>query len=421
MPASYGQLKFAEQIAFFLRKMNVPTQAWTDVMDAEHDIAFMVAGANRDDLLADFNQALLKVIRDGATLAQFRKDFDRIVATYGWEYTGGREWRSRVIYETNLRQSYNAGRWAQLQKSKKALPYWRYRHSDSVEHPRPLHESWDGLVLSADDPWWHTHYPANGWGCQCYVEGISNRALRLLGKTGPDTAPPINLQTVTIGQRSPGGPRSYVTPEGIDPGFGYAPGRSLGALGPLGPEPSDIEDLVANTAQSALGKTLRLPADIAADSASGILGIARVLRALQLAYVDWQASVGAQAARTSAYTVGALEPAAVRSLRDAGVDVGAAVIVIRDIDLALPSLSGLPQLPTLLRSPVAVLLDRPRDVLLYVVKGEGDELLGISVAYTPATALAAAPNRLAGAERVSAAALQARVNVGELQLLQGQL
>ncbi|MFV9492170.1 hypothetical protein ACNUI5_09110 [Pseudomonas aeruginosa] len=55
-----------------------------------------------------------KAIADGTTLEEFRRDFDRIVAKYGWSYRGGRNWRSRVIYETNMRGSYMAGRLEQL-------------------------------------------------------------------------------------------------------------------------------------------------------------------------------------------------------------------------------------------------------------------------------------------------------------------
>ena len=33
----------------------------------------------------------------------------------GWA-NGGRNWRTRVIFETNLRTSYAAGRWQQLQR-----------------------------------------------------------------------------------------------------------------------------------------------------------------------------------------------------------------------------------------------------------------------------------------------------------------
>ena len=118
---AYGSLPFSEQIAFFRRKLNLPTRAWTDIWTAEHDWAFVVAGANRDAIVADFRAAVEKAIADGTTLEAFRNEFDAIVAKHGWDYNGGRDWRSRVIYETNLNTSYAAGRYEQLQ----AAPYWQ--------------------------------------------------------------------------------------------------------------------------------------------------------------------------------------------------------------------------------------------------------------------------------------------------------
>lgn len=224
--AAYGSLPFQEQIHFFRRKLNVTTESWTDVYAAEHDNAFMVAGANRDDLVTDFRTAVERAITEGRTLEDFRKDFDRIVAEHGWDYTGGRNWRSRVIYETNLRTSYMAGRYEQLQFVKAVRPYWQYVHSDAVEMPRPIHQSWNGLIIHADDPWWQWHFPINAWGCQCTVIALSLRDLRDMGRDGPDQAPAIEWEERTIGQRSPGGPRVVRVPRGIDPGFEYAPGRS---------------------------------------------------------------------------------------------------------------------------------------------------------------------------------------------------
>lgn len=226
MAVDATSLPFAEQIEFFRRKLNLPTNAWTDIYTREHDHAFVVAGANRDALLQDFRQAVEKVIAEGGTLEQFRKDFDRIVATHGWSYNGGRNWRSRVIYETNLRSSYMAGRYAQLQQVKATRPYWQYIHSDAVEHPRPEHQAWNGLVLHADDPWWQQHFPINAWGCQCSVRALSQRDLQRLGKRGPDQAPAVIMETRTIGQRSPGGARVVQVPQGIDPGFEYIPGKA---------------------------------------------------------------------------------------------------------------------------------------------------------------------------------------------------
>lgn len=60
---------------------------------------------------------------------------------------------------------------------------WRYRHNDTVTHPRRLHKSWDGLVLRHDDPWWRSHWPPNGWGCRCRIETLADRDLERLGGT----------------------------------------------------------------------------------------------------------------------------------------------------------------------------------------------------------------------------------------------
>lgn len=224
--ASYGSLPFSEQIAFFRRKLNLPTESWTDVYAAEHDWAFVVAGANRNDLVADFRAAVEKVIADGATLESFRKDFDAIVAKHGWDYNGGRNWRSRVIYETNLFSSYSAGRFQQLMEMREERPYWMYTHSEAVEHPREEHLSWNGLILRWDDPWWQTHFPINAWGCQCSVRALSESDLKRMGRNGPDKAPAVEWEDRLIGQRSAEGPRLVRVPKGIDPGFEYTPGRS---------------------------------------------------------------------------------------------------------------------------------------------------------------------------------------------------
>lgn len=260
----YFSLPFREQIAFFRRKKNVLTEGWTDVWQAEHDHAFMVAGANRMDLLLDLRAAIDKAIAAGTGLEEFRADFDAIVAKHGWAYNGGRNWRTRVIFETNLRTSYAAGRWQQLQRIKKYAPWWRYRHSDSVQHPRPLHVAWDGLVLHADDPWWKTRFPPNGWGCQCTVEALEDRDLKKLGKAGPDKAPDDGMEEVTVGKRGPN-PMTVTTPAGVDPGFGYAPGASVDN---------------AALAQRIAARAMQLPPDVRAAALEPLLDIRVVREAL---------------------------------------------------------------------------------------------------------------------------------------------
>ena len=215
-----------EAIAFLRQKTNQTTERWTDVWNEAHSRAFSVAGAATEAIVQDFRAAVAKAIEQGTTLEEFRRDFDDIVAKHGWVHTGSAGWRSQIIYETNLSTAYSAGRYAQMTEPDilEAFPYWRYQHNAAV-HPRIQHLDWSGLVLRADDPWWGTHYPPNGWRCHCSVSAVSEGGLRRMGRTKPDTAPPVDLQKVRL-KVGDGAYREVEVPRGIDPGFSYNPGQA---------------------------------------------------------------------------------------------------------------------------------------------------------------------------------------------------
>ena len=220
--AIYQNLPFEEAIAFFRQKINLPTATWTDIWKAMHTRAFVVAGAIKADLIQDLRDAVDQAISEGTTLQDFRKAFDDTVARHGWRYKGGRNWRSRLIFETNIRTAYAEGRWQQMTDPEllKVRPYLLYRHGDS-RNPRLHHLAWDGLVLPADDPWWHTHYPPNGWGCKCRVFSISPRELKKMGKSKPDAAPVEGTYQWKDKRTS----EIHTVPVGIDPGWGYNVGE----------------------------------------------------------------------------------------------------------------------------------------------------------------------------------------------------
>ena len=215
-------LPFQEAIDFFRQKTNVPTQRWTDVWQDGHSRGFMVAGAASEALVEDFRQAVAKALEQGTTLAEFRRDFELTVDQHGWSYNGTPGWRAQIIYETNLSTAYAAGRYAQMTEpdTLAVFPFWQYVHSGSA-HPRLDHLAWNGLTLRADDPWWNTHYPPNGWHCGCTVRPLMQRELARQGKRGPDAAPPLDVQTVNVRGKGP-----VQVPKGIDPGFAYNPGQA---------------------------------------------------------------------------------------------------------------------------------------------------------------------------------------------------
>lgn len=237
---------FAEQLAFFRAKLNLPTERWDDIEREAHDRSFIVAGAKAADLLDDLNGAVAKAIGDGTGLNAFRQDFKQIVQKNGWTgWTGegsaaGVAWRTKVIYQTNVATSYAAGRYQQLTDPDllAVLPYWQYKHADGVMHPRPLHVAWDGLTLPPEHPFWQTHFPPNGWGCHCRCIAVPKSDL---------------LKAIAAGKGPANVPAADNT-QGIDPGFAYTPGASVaGELRAL-----------------ADAKLVKLPAPIGAAMAEGM-------------------------------------------------------------------------------------------------------------------------------------------------------
>lgn len=223
-----AQLPFKEAIDFYKAKIKLPSADWTSIWEQQHSHAFVVAGAQSDALLEDLYNAIQDAKQNGGGYADFKTRFQDITTKHGWSYNGAPGWRSRIIYDTNITQSYNAGRYVQMQAVKHLRPYWQYRHT-SIEHPRLTHKAWDNTILPADDPWWDSHYPQNAWGCKCRVDSLSRfeakQQWEAQGKAGPDAAPEIIYEDRIVGKNG-NNPRTVTTPQGIDPGFGYNPGKA---------------------------------------------------------------------------------------------------------------------------------------------------------------------------------------------------
>lgn len=214
---------FKEQVAAFRLRLGnlVPTAAWDDIERNAHDRGFMVAGAVKADLLADLGAAVDRAISEGTGFEAFKKDFRSIVSRHGWHgwtgegTKGGENWRMRVIYNTNMRVSYQAGRLAQLRAGN--YKYWVYRHGGSRD-PRPEHLALDGLILPADHPFWSIWFPPNGWGCSCRVFGARSLKGAIRRGGNPTVRLPSGWNTPT--------PRTGA-PKGIDKGWDYAPGATM--------------------------------------------------------------------------------------------------------------------------------------------------------------------------------------------------
>lgn len=213
-------VKFSEAIENLKGKLPETTLAHDDLAGPVHGKVFTVAGATKADLVRDLQRSLVSALENGTTITQFRKDFDQAVQEHGWTYKGKRGWRTSVIFDTNMRSSHMAGRWAQIQAGKARRPYLQYRTAGDAR-VRPQHRAWNGLIYPVDDAFWQTHYPPNGWGCRCTVRAYSQADL---DEKNLSVAPPFEGKTREVITRD--GEIKDRVPVGIDPGWDHNVGQS---------------------------------------------------------------------------------------------------------------------------------------------------------------------------------------------------
>ena len=222
-----------EALAFFRAKDLRPGFDYRDVFGQEHAYAFTVAKALQLDVLDDIRQAVDRALAEGRPFAQFRRELEPTLRKAGWwgrqprldPRTGktrqvqlGSPRRLRTIYEANLRAARAAGQWERIQRTKATHPYLLYRLGPSRDH-RDEHAAWNGLLLRADDPWWHDHFPPNGWGCKCWVRQVSEREAARLG--GPRQAPARN----PVAWTNPRTGETLQVDRGLDPAWASNAGR----------------------------------------------------------------------------------------------------------------------------------------------------------------------------------------------------
>lgn len=305
---------FFEQLEFFRQKLNLPTERWDDIERSANDRAFIVAGAQKADLLDDLQQAVFSRMADGRGLEGFRKDFKSIVQKHGWTgWTGegtaaGEAWRTKVIYQTNMASSYAAGRYRQLTDPEflTLRPYWRYKHADWVANPRLQHVAWNNLTLPHDHPFWQTHFPPNGWGCHCRVTPVAGREYEK-AKAAGQAELPAGWNEID--------PKTGA-PKGIAKGFDYAPGASVHR-----PLKSFIDD-----------KLIKLDAPIGAAMYEAMRPV--LVAEMRQAVIDLVATASASMqASGSAALAHVVAPRTVADLAARGVPMESADVWLRDEEL----------------------------------------------------------------------------------------
>jgi SPP1 gp7 family putative phage head morphogenesis protein len=241
-----------EALAYLKNKSLKPAFSYKDVWHEEHAAAFTVAKAMQLDVLSDLHTAVVDAMEKGQSFESFKKNIKPLLQQKGWwgkkEMTGpltgktvnaqlGSDRRLKTIYRVNMRSAYQKGQYERTMASG-LHPYLMYRIGPSARH-RKEHESWDGLILPKDDPWWDSHFPPNGWGCKCYTRAVTEARKKQYEGEGIPTAPRLDG---TGGGNAPAKtkapPVKYKTyfnerkgtveqvPEGVDPAFNWNQGKA---------------------------------------------------------------------------------------------------------------------------------------------------------------------------------------------------
>ena len=234
-----------EAVRYFEGKGYAIGFKWQDVWQEAHSRAFTVAGVMKMDVLQDIRSAMDKAIRDGGTLADFRKTLLPKLEAKGWlgkglvvdqetgEVQGKRltPRRLQTIFETNMQSAYSAGRYQAQLENADERPFWEYvAILDS--RTRPSHRAQHGRIFPATDPYWRYFYPPNGWRCRCRVRTRSRADMDRLNLAASSSQGRLEEVDQVIDRdgntrpamayRDPVSGKTFMA----DASFGYNPGRA---------------------------------------------------------------------------------------------------------------------------------------------------------------------------------------------------
>lgn len=208
------------------------------------------------DLLAETQAAITSAIENGTTFNDFQKRLKPYLMAKGWWGQQvridpadnqaklvqlGSTRRLKTIFDVNMRTAAAAGQWQRFQRTKKHFPYIKYLGSTAA-NKRKEHESYRGLVLPIDAPFWTTHLPPNGYNCQCKVRNLTQKQAE---REGISESPDIDW----IDYTNPRTGKTYTVPADVHPSFAHNHADRLTALDTVFAEKHGKQELEILTRQ----------------------------------------------------------------------------------------------------------------------------------------------------------------------------
>lgn len=182
--------------------------------------AFYVTGLAKHDLVQLVSDGIEEALKNGETLADFKKRIAEAIQTQGWH-----GYRVENIFRTNVQTAYSAGRYRKMQSVKASRPYWQYM-AVMDNRVRPSHAVLNGKVYPADHAFWETNYPPNGFRCRCGVRTLSERQVKKMGLTVEKDMPGAEMW-----KDPKTGYEYFVHFPGADKGFKNNPGKAWAETG----------------------------------------------------------------------------------------------------------------------------------------------------------------------------------------------
>lgn len=109
----------------------------------------------------------------------------------------------KTEYNMAVRSARMAEKWKRFERNKDLYPNLEFVES-TASNKRPEHLQWVGTILPIDHPWWNTHTPPVGWGCECSIRntdkdvttapGYEEEVLPVFANNPAKTAEFINLK-----------------------------------------------------------------------------------------------------------------------------------------------------------------------------------------------------------------------------------
>lgn len=190
-PIPDDPLRFQEAIDDFLKRVPMTKDAYDELSEVEKDFAFTVANVAQADLVAQVYDGIQSAIEDGETFETFQA---RIGDALDESWGGADPSRLEMIFETNVMDAYNGGRYAQqtAPATIAARPYGRYEGIDDG-HGCEICEPCYNVILPLSHRFFKTHYPILHPRCRDIVTTLSKDEAEAEGITGepPDGPPPV--------------------------------------------------------------------------------------------------------------------------------------------------------------------------------------------------------------------------------------